>query len=181
MIKAAVITLLCAMLYSPVIYAGGIVVEPDNLTGTINYCTIETSVWRELSDYGIIKNINNEEKNTYFLRVYLKKFLTKDEADISVDGKVFKAKKVINSWHPSYPPKTVYIVPSFFVIPQECISLIKKNSKISFTIYPYGDKPLSRTILSHMNAELMNIIDNGHFNNYLDDINENNVKYQVKK
>jgi hypothetical protein len=61
----------------------------------------------------------------------------------------------------------------YYIIPAECAQAIATAKKsVSFTIYVPNRKPDMITFSEEKLPEIKNIIMNGHFANYLEDINK---------
>ena len=189
MIKLLLSFLLCMIFILPTVNAG-ILIEPDNLSDTINYRTYKNVGKEGIHEYAIIKSVDKYEKENYFLRVSVNynnspsratKYLLNDKVDFNVDSKIYKAKKVINSFYPRLFQAPSVFDFSFYSIPEECISFIKKSKTLSFTVYVPEIKPIEISINDDNRAEFINIIENGHFKNYLEDINSKTINYQPAK
>lgn len=101
------------------------------------------------------------------------------EADFTVDGKIYKAQKVVITNIPRSLQRIDVFDMCHYIIPAECVQAIAAAKKsVSFTIYVPNRKPDVITFSEEKLPEIKNIIVNGHFANYLEDINKKmeNVK-----
>ena len=157
-----------------------IIVETDNFTDTINYRTYKNVSGAGINEYSFIKNIDRNENETYFLRLIIyftnnssssSRYLLGSTADLTIDGQTFNIPKAVNTRLPrSFQRINLYDL-CYYSIPQECADAIAKAKSISFTIYVPEKDPYVITIPHDKLPEIQNIILNGHFSNYLDDIN----------
>ncbi len=70
----------------------------------------------------------------------------------------------------------------YYIIPKDCIQAIAGAKKsVSFTIYVPNRKPDTITFSEERLPEIKNIIINGHFSNYLDDLNKLTEKRKKNK
>ena len=141
-----------------------IIVEADNFTDTISYRTFKNIGTYGIREYSFIKNIDRNENAKYFLRLIINftnhsstasRYLMDNVADLTIDGQTYKIKKAVRE----YLPRSFQLINTFdyayYAIPPEYAEAIAHAKKqVSFTFY------------------VPNIILNGHFSNYLDDLNK---------
>ena len=177
------IFLLAAMLWMITMPAQArIIVETDNFADMISYRTFKNVGVYGIHEYSFIKSIDREENEKYFLRLIINftnhssassRYLLEREADFVVDGKTYKAQKAVNTYLPRSFQRINMFDMCYYIIPAECAQAIASAKKsVSFTIYVPNRKPDTITFSEEKLPEIKNIIVNGHFSNYLDDINK---------
>ena len=159
-----------------------VIVETDNFTDTISYRTYKNVGSYGITEYSFIKQIDRDENERYFLRLIINftnhssassRYLLEKEADFTVDGKIYKAQKAVNTNIPRYFQRINVFDMCYYIIPEECAQAIAAAKKsVSFTIYVPNRKPDVITFSEEKLPEIKNIIVNGHFANYLEDINK---------
>ncbi len=176
--------ILAAMLWMVAIPAQArIIVETDNFSDTISYRTFKNVGTYGIREYSFIKQIDRDENEEYFLRLMINftnhssassRYLLDREADFTVDGVTYKAQKAVNTLLPRSFQRINLFDMCYYRIPAECAQAIAKAKKsVSFTIYVPNRKPDVITFSEEKLPEIQNIIENGHFSNYLEDINKN--------
>jgi hypothetical protein len=159
-----------------------IIVETDNFSDTISYRTFKNVGSYGITEYSFIKSIDRNEKETYYLRLIINftnhssassRYLLEKEADFTVDGTVYKAQKAVNTHIPRSFQRINVFDMCYYIIPADCAQAIASAKKsVSFTIYVPNRKPDTITFSEEKLPEVKNIIINGHFSNYLEDINK---------
>lgn len=159
-----------------------IIVETDNFADTISYRTYKNVGVYGIREYSFIKQIDRDENEKYFLRLIINftnhssassRYLLEKEADFTVDGITYKAPKAVNTQLPRSFQRINMFDMCYYSIPAECIQAIANAKKsVSFTIYVPNRKPDTITFSEEKLSEIKNIIVNGHFANYLEDINK---------
>lgn len=160
-----------------------VIVETDNFSDTISYRTYKNVGAYGIREYSFIKRIDRDENEEYFLRLIINftnhssassRYLLDKEADFTVDGVTYKAQKAVNTNLPRSFQRVNLFDMCYYSIPAECAQAIAKAKKaVSFTIYVPNRKPDVITFSEEKLPEIKNIIVNGHFANYLEDINKN--------
>ena len=159
-----------------------IIVETDNFADTISYRTYKNVGVYGIREYSFIKQIDRDENEKYFLRLIINftnhssassRYLLEKEADFTVDGITYKAPKAVNTQLPRSFQRINMFDMCYYSIPAECIQAIANAKKsVSFTIYVPNRKPDTITFSEEKLQEIKNIIVNGHFANYLEDLNK---------
>lgn len=158
-----------------------IMVETDNFTDTICYRTYKNVGTYGIREYSFIKQIDRDENEQYFLRLIINftnhssassRYLLDKEADFTIDGQNYKAEKAVNTSLPRSFQRINMFDMCYYMIPRECVDAIAKGKAVSFTIYVPNRKPDIITFSEEKLPEIKNIILNGHFANYLEDINK---------
>ena len=159
-----------------------VIVETDNFSDTISYRTYKNVGVFGIREYSFIKQIDRDENEEYFLRLMINftnhssassRYLLDKEADFTVDGATYKAHKAVNTRLPRSFQRINMFDMCYYIIPEECAKAIANAKKsVSFTIYVPNRKPDTITFSEEKLPEIKNIIVNGHFSNYLDDINK---------
>ena len=159
-----------------------IIVETDNFADTISYRTFKNVGVYGIREYSFIKQIDRDENEKYFLRLIINftnhssassRYLLEKEADFTVDGITYKASKAVNTQLPRSFQRINMFDMCYYSIPAECIQAIANAKKsVSFTIYVPNRKPDVITFSEEKLPEIKNIIVNGHFANYLEDLNK---------
>ncbi|MDY6290229.1 MAG: hypothetical protein SPL86_01960 [Succiniclasticum sp.] len=178
--KLFLLTIMMLMLTLPA--QARIIVETDNLSDTINYRTYKNVGNYGITEYSFIKSVDSDEKERYFLRLEINftnhssaapRYLVEKEADFTIDGTTIKVPKAVNMTVPRTFQRVNLYDFCYYSLPTECIQAIAgaKNS-VSFTIFVPNRKPDVITINEDKLAEIKNIILNGHFSNYLEDLNK---------
>ncbi|MBO6264430.1 MAG: hypothetical protein J6M57_00255 [Acidaminococcaceae bacterium] len=160
-----------------------VIVETDNFSDTISYRTYKNVGAYGIREYSFIKRIDRDENEEYFLRLIINftnhssassRYLLDKEADFTVDGITYKAQKAVNTNLPRSFQRVNLFDMCYYSIPAECAQAIANAKKsVSFTIYVPNRKPDVITFSEEKLPEIKNIIVNGHFANYLEDINKN--------
>ena len=160
-----------------------VIVETDNFSDTISYRTYKNVGAYGIREYSFIKRIDRDEIEEYFLRLIINftnhssassRYLLDKEADFTVDGVTYKAKKAVNTNLSRSFQRVNLFDMCYYSIPAECAQVIANAKKtVSFTIYVPNRKPDVITFSEEKLPEIKNIIVNGHFANYLEDINKN--------
>ena len=160
-----------------------VIVETDNFSDTISYRTYKNVGAYGIREYSFIKRIDRDENEEYFLRLIINftnhssassRYLLDKEADFTVDGVTYKAQKAVNTNLPRSFQRVNLFDMCYYSIPAECARAIANAKKsVSFTIYVPNRKPDVITFSEEKLPEIKNIIVNGHFANYLEDINKN--------
>ena len=163
-----------------------IIVETDNFADTISYRTYKNVGVYGIREYSFIKQIDRDENEKYFLRLIINftnhssassRYLLEKEADFTVDGITYKAPKAVNTQLPRSFQRINMFDMCYYRIPAECIQAIANAKKsVSFTIYVPNRKPDTITFSEEKLPEIKNIIVNGHFANYLEDLNKEKEK-----
>ncbi len=159
-----------------------IMVETDNFTDTISYRTYKNVGAYGIREYSFIKRIDRNENEEYFLRLIINftnhssassRYLLDKEADFTIDGQVFKVQKAVNTNLPRSFQRINVFDMCYYRISADCARAIAAAKKsVSFTIYVPNRKPDTITFSEEKLPEIQNIIVNGHFANYLEDINK---------
>ena len=159
-----------------------IIVETDNFADTISYRTFKNVGVYGIREYSFIKQIDRDENEKYFLRLIINftnhssassRYLLEKEAVFTVDGINYKAPKAVNTQLPRSFQRINMFDMCYYSIPAECIQAIANAKKsVSFTIYVPNRKPDVITFSEEKLPEIKNIIVNGHFANYLEDLNK---------
>jgi len=160
-----------------------VIVETDNFSDTISYRTYKNVGAYGIREYSFIKRIDRDENEEYFLRLIINftnhssassRYLLDKEADFTVDGVTYKAQKAVNTNLPRSFQRVNLFDMCYYSIPAECAQAIANAKKsVSFTIYVPNRKPDVITFSEEKLPEIKNIIVNGHFANYLENINKN--------
>ena len=163
-----------------------IIVETDNLSDTINYRVYKNVGNYGITEYSFIKSVDSNENEKYFLRLEINftnhssaapRYLVEKEADFTSDGTTLKVPKAVNTPVPRTFQRLNYYDFCYYSLPTECVQAIAGAKKsVSFTIYVPNRKPDTITINEEKLPEIKNIILNGHFSNYLDDLNKKTIK-----
>ena len=163
-----------------------IIVETDNFADTISYRTYKNVGVYGIREYSFIKQIDRDENEKYFLRLIINftnhssassRYLLEKEADFTVDGITYKAPKAVNTQLPRSFQRINMFDMCYYSIPAECIQAIANAKKsVSFTIYVPNRKPDVIMFSEEKLPEIKNIIVNGHFANYLEDLNKEKEK-----
>lgn len=159
-----------------------IMVEADNFTDTISYRTYKNIGAYGIREYSFIKNIDHNENTKYYMRLIINftnhsstasRYLMDNLADLTIDGQTYKIKKAVREYLPrSFQMINVFDY-AYYVIPQEYAEAIAQSKKlVSFTFYVPNRKPETISFSEEKQPEIKNIILNGHFSNYLDDLNK---------
>lgn len=178
--------ILCLVCFVPAFAEARISIEADNLTNTISYRSYKNVGAFGIHEYAILKNVDKQENERYFLTLVINftnhssaasRYLLGDEIDFSVDGKVFKATKLVNTQIPRTFHRINVLDKCFYSIPNECMKAISGANDVRFTVYVPTKKPDTIIFNNGNLSEVKNMIENGHFRNYLEDINVHNEKY----
>lgn len=188
--KLLVVFILCLTCLLPTLAEAKIYIIANNLNNTVNYCKYNNVGMAGVVEYGILKNVDKQEHENYYLFLYVlypvnssvqvtSRFLIDDIIDFSVDGKDFKATKIVNDTNlmavqgPLYASSNCY-----FRIPDECVKAVANAKNVSFTIHIPTKKPEVFSLKNKDLSEVKNMIANGHFSNYYtEDINILSQKY----
>ena len=158
-----------------------IMVETDNFSDTISYRTYKNVGTYGIREYSFIKQIDREENAKYFLRLIINftnhssassRYLLDREADFTVDGKTYKAQKAVNTQLPRSFQRINLFDLCYYSIPKECAEAIAAGKSVSFTIYVPNRKPDKISFSEEKLPEIKKIITDGHFANYLEDLNK---------
>lgn len=158
-----------------------IVVETDNYKDTICYRTYKNVGQFGILEYSFIKHLDSEENALYFLRLLISfnnhsssssRYLLAKEADLIIDGQTYKIPKAINTFIPrSFQKMDMYDM-CYYSISTEIAHALAKAKSASFTIYVPNRKPDNIAIKENKLAEIKMIVENGHFSNYVEDLND---------
>ncbi len=158
-----------------------IVVETDNYKDTISYRTYKNVGQFGILEYSFIKHLDSEENALYFLRLMISfnnhsstssRYLLAKEADLIIDGQTYKIPKAVNTFIPrSFQKMDMYDM-CYYTIPAEYAQALARAKSASFTIYVPNRKPDNITINENKLAEIKKIVNDAHYSNYVEDIND---------
>lgn len=159
-----------------------IIVEADNFTDTISYRTFKNIGTYGIREYSFIKNIDRNENTKYFLRLIINftnhsstasRYLMDNVADLTIDGQTYKIKKAVREYLPrSFQMINVFDYAYYAIPPEYAEAIAHAKKQVSFTFYVPNRKPDTISFSEAKQPEIKNIIFNGHFSNYLDDLNK---------
>ena len=158
-----------------------IIVETDNYSDTICYRTYKNVGQFGILEYSFVKQLDDQENEKYFLRLMISfnnhsstssRYLLAKEADLIIDGQTHKIPKAINTFVPRTFQKMNMYDMCYYSIPEEYAKALAGAKSASFTIYVPNRKPDNIAINENKLAEIKMIVENGHFSNYVEDLND---------
>jgi len=151
--KAFIAILLSCVLLSFSICKAKIQTEVDNWSDTISFRCDKTVTHSSITQYNFMKTVGENNKANYYLRLQLDpqsafnftpRYLLEKTMDIAIDGKVYKAYKLVNEWHPRVIDTkiTVEALTVWYKFPQDVIDAMSQcTGKLDMKVYfPNPDK-----------------------------------------